>query len=168
MKRKVAFLTLYRKWCIFSIGKTTFAKPPYRRGQKILFSSKAVLDCAFLIYHAKLEKQSRINKFGSSIPKVSNWHFEMALKAQKRLFVPSFSGIRTGVALRPTFATWCVVKGVVRKFTLLALLGGNREADLRGMKSLEFHHLRLADMARPFCHRAQRWGGSGSSIPSIL
>ena len=67
----------------------------------------------FLIYHAKPKKQSQINKFGSSIPKVSNWHFEMALKVQKRLFVPSFARIGTGVALRLIFATWCVVKGSV-------------------------------------------------------
>ena len=53
------------------------------------------------------------------IPKVSNWHFEMALKAQKRLFVPSFARIGTGVALRLTFATCCVVKGGVRKLRCL-------------------------------------------------
>ena len=55
MKQKVVFLTLYRKWCIFSIGKTILVKPPYRRVQKFLFSSKAVLDCTFLIYHGKPE-----------------------------------------------------------------------------------------------------------------
>ena len=49
VKQKVVFLTLYRKWCIFSIGKTTLAKLPYRRAQKFLFFSKAVLDCTFLI-----------------------------------------------------------------------------------------------------------------------
>ena len=78
-----------------------------------------MLDCTFLIYHAKSEKQSRINKFGSSIPKVSIWHFEMALKAKKRLFVPSFAGIGTGVALRLIFATWCVIKGGVWKLRCL-------------------------------------------------
>jgi len=57
-----------------------------------------VFDCTFLIYHAKPEKQLRINKFGNSISKVSNWHFEMALKAQKRLFVLSFAEIGTSVA----------------------------------------------------------------------
>ena len=87
--------------------------------QKFLFSSKAVLDCIFLIYHANPEKQLRINKFASSVPKVSNWHFEMALKAQKRLFVPSFVRIGTGVALRLIFATWCVVKGSVGKLRSL-------------------------------------------------
>lgn len=49
MKRKVVFLTLYRKWCIFSIGKTTLAKPPYRRVQKFHFSSKEVLGTFFNI-----------------------------------------------------------------------------------------------------------------------
>ena len=78
-----------------------------------------MLDCTFLIYHAKLEKQSRINKFGNSILKVSNWHFEMALKAQKRLFVPSLARIGTGVALRLIFASWCVEKGIVGELCCL-------------------------------------------------
>ena len=78
-----------------------------------------MLNSTFLIYHAKLEKQSKINNFGNSIPKVSNWHFRIALKAQKRLFVPSFAGIGTGVALRLIFATWCVVKGIVWKLRCL-------------------------------------------------
>ena len=43
----------------------------------------------------------------------------MALKAQKWLFVPSFAGIGTGVALRLIFATWCVIKGGVRKLRCL-------------------------------------------------
>ena len=33
--------------------------------------------------------------------------------AQKRLSVPSFTEIRTRVALRLTFATWCVIRGIV-------------------------------------------------------
>jgi hypothetical protein len=73
--------------CHIAAGEMSFALDiignneilPYRRVQKFLFFSKAVLDCTFLIYHAKPEKQSKINKFGNSIPKVSNWHFEMAL-----------------------------------------------------------------------------------------
>ena len=88
----------------------------YRRVQKFLFSSKAVLDCTFLIYHANPEKQSRFNKFSSFTHKVSNWHFKMALKAQKRLSVPSFAEIGTRVALRLSCATWCVVKGIVRNY----------------------------------------------------
>ena len=43
----------------------------------------------------------------------------MALKAQKRLFVPSFAGIGTGVAMRLTFATWCVIKGIVGELRCL-------------------------------------------------
>ena len=39
--------------------------------------------------------------------------------AQKRLFVPSFARIGTGVALRLIFATWCVVKGRVGKLRSL-------------------------------------------------
>ena len=78
-----------------------------------------MLDCTFLIYHAKPEKQLRSNKFGNSIPKVSNLHFGMALKAQKRLFVPSFARIGTSVALRLIFATWCIVKGIVGKLRCL-------------------------------------------------
>ena len=78
-----------------------------------------MLDCTFLIYHTNPEKQSRNDKFGISIPKVSNWHFEMALKAQKRLFVPSLVRIGTGVALRLIFATWCVVKRIVEKLRSL-------------------------------------------------
>ena len=50
-------------------------------------------------------------------------------------------------------------KGICVEITLLALPGDSRGADHRGMKSLEFHHLRLADMARPFCHRVRREGG---------
>ena len=78
-----------------------------------------MLDCTFLIYHAKPEKQLRINKFGSSTPKVSNWHFEMSLKAQKRLSVPSFAGIGTGVAMLLIFAACCVVKGIVGELRCL-------------------------------------------------
>ena len=78
-----------------------------------------MLDCTFLIYHVNPEKQSRINKFGNSIPQVSNWHFEMALNAQKRLSVPSFARIGTGVALRLIFATCCVVKGIVGELRCL-------------------------------------------------
>ena len=37
----------------------------------------------------------------------------MALKAQKRLFVPSFARIGTRVALRLIFATCRVLKGIV-------------------------------------------------------
>ena len=87
--------------------------------QKFLFPQKQCLSAPFLIYHANPEKQSRNDKFGSSIPKVSIWHFEMALKAKKRLFVPSFAGIGTGVALRLIFATWCVVKGIVGELRCL-------------------------------------------------
>ena len=43
----------------------------------------------------------------------------MALKAQKRLFVPSLAGIGTGVALRLIFATCCVVKGIVGELRCL-------------------------------------------------
>jgi hypothetical protein len=45
--------------------------------QKFLFPQKEMLNGTFL-YHAKSGNQLRINKF-SSVPKVSNWHFEMAL-----------------------------------------------------------------------------------------
>ena len=43
----------------------------------------------------------------------------MALKAQERLFVPSFARIGTGVTLRLIFATWCVVKGIVGELRCL-------------------------------------------------
>ena len=45
--------------------------------------------------------------------KVQNLHFGITLKAQKRLAVPSFVEIGIGVALRLTFATWCIIKGIV-------------------------------------------------------
>ena len=51
--------------------------------------------------------------------KVQNLHFGIALKARKRLSVPSFAKIGTGVALRLIFATWYVVKGIVRKLRCL-------------------------------------------------
>ncbi|MBR1967394.1 MAG: hypothetical protein IKA22_12380 [Lentisphaeria bacterium] len=86
--------------------------------QKILLASKVVLNGTFLVCHTKLEKQSRINKFGRSIPKMSNWHFEMALKAQKRLFVPSLVRIGTRVALRHLLRC----KGDCAEITLFAVL----------------------------------------------
>ena len=87
--------------------------------QKFLSPQKQCLSAPFLIYHAKPEKQSRNDKFGSFTPKVQNLHFGVALKAQKRLFVPSFAGIGTGVAMRLTFATWCVIKGIVGELRCL-------------------------------------------------
>ena len=50
---------------------------------------------------------------------MQNLHFEIALKAQKWLFVPSFFRIGIGATLRLIFATWCVAKGIVRKLRCL-------------------------------------------------
>ena len=80
----------------------------------------------------------------------------MALKARKRHFVPRSSGIGTGFALRLIFATCRVVKGIVGELRCLLYPAITMEQTTRGMKSLEFNHLRLADTARPFCHRVRR------------
>ena len=45
VKQKVVFLIHSRKCPIFSIGKTTFAKPPYRRVQKFIFPQKSTKTC---------------------------------------------------------------------------------------------------------------------------
>jgi hypothetical protein len=50
---------------------------------------------------------------------VQSLHFGIALKVQKRIFVPTFAEIGTGVALRQTFATCCVIKGIVEELHCL-------------------------------------------------
>ena len=87
--------------------------------------------------------------------------------AQNLLTVPSFAEIGTRVALWLTFATWCVIKGIF-EITLLALPGGNREADLQGKKSLVFLRLHPANMAKPFYHQVRHGDDSDSNILNTL
>ena len=91
----------------------------------------------------------------------------MPTSAQKRLSVPSFTKNVTRVALRLTFATWCVIKGIVG-ITQLVLPCGNREADHLGKKSLVFLRQHPADTATPFGHQVRHGGGNDSNTPNIL
>ena len=79
----------------------------------------------------------------------------MALKAQKRLFVPSLAGIGTRRCPAADLRHLVRCKGDYRGITLLALPGGNRGADRRGMKSLEFCRQHPVGMAKPYCRLVQ-------------
>ena len=72
-----------------------------------------------------------------------------AIKRQKRLSVPSFPLIWVQVPLQRKYATFSVIN-FSKQLTLLALPGGNRGADRRGMKSLEFRRLYPDGMAIPY------------------
>ena len=69
--------------------------------------------------HPQKAPESAFDKYsinaGKSNPQVSLF-CRTPTNAQKRLSVPSFAEIGTRVALRLTFATWCVIMGFVRNY----------------------------------------------------
>ena len=70
-------------------------------------------------FHPQNAPESAFDKYSINAGK-SNQQFSLfcgtPTNAQKRLSVPSFAEIGTRVALRLTFATWCVIKGIVRNY----------------------------------------------------
>ena len=70
-------------------------------------------------FHPQKAPESAFDKYSINAEK-SNPQFSIFCQtptnAQKRLSVPSFAGIGTRVALRLTFATWCVIMGFVLNY----------------------------------------------------
>ena len=70
-------------------------------------------------FHPQKAPESALDKYSINAEK-SNPQFSVFCRtptnAQKWLSVPSFAEIGTRVALRLTFATWCVIKGIERNY----------------------------------------------------
>ena len=70
-------------------------------------------------FYPQKAPRSAFDKYSINAEK-SNQQFSLFCRtlpnAQKRLSVPSFAEIGTRVALRLTFATWCVIRGFVRNY----------------------------------------------------
>jgi hypothetical protein len=73
-------------------------------------------------FHPQKAPRSTFDKYSIKAGK-SNQQFSVFCRtptnAQKRLSVPSFAKIGTRVALRLTFAAWCVIEGIVVKLRSL-------------------------------------------------
>ena len=70
-------------------------------------------------FHPQKARGSAFDKYSMNAEKSNPQIYlfcQTPTNAQKRLSVPSFAEIGTRIALRLTFATWCVIKELVRNY----------------------------------------------------
>ena len=80
---------------------------------------------------------------------MSNWHF--GILSPETALCAEFCRNRDRRCPAADLRHLVRCKGDYRGITLLALPGGSRGTDRRGMKSLEFHRLHPDGMAKPYC-----------------